>query len=71
LTRAYRWRTIRIHQFGSYRDARCLFRPRSIAVIGDFQQPYSIGNIVIRNLLTYGFQGPIFPINPKARPSTA
>ena len=44
-----------------------LFRPRSIAVIGASENPFSIGNIVIRNLSDYGFKGPIFPINPKSR----
>lgn len=43
-----------------------LFKPRSVAVIGASNNPFSIGNIVIRNLLDYGFQGPIFPINPKS-----
>jgi len=44
-----------------------LFRPGSVAVIGASNNPFSIGNIVIRNLAAYGFKGPIFPINPKAR----
>ncbi|NOZ01179.1 MAG: CoA-binding protein, partial [Deltaproteobacteria bacterium] len=44
-----------------------LFRPRSVAVIGASNNPYSIGNIVIRNLAAYGFKGPVFPINPKSR----
>lgn len=42
-----------------------LFRPRSVAVIGASNNPFSIGNIVIRNLAEHGFRGPIFPINPK------
>lgn len=42
-----------------------LFRPRAIAVIGASNNPYSIGNIVIRNLLEHQYRGPIFPINPK------
>jgi acetyltransferase len=42
-----------------------LFKPRAVAVIGASQNPYSIGNIVIRNLAAHGFKGPIFPINPK------
>ncbi len=42
-----------------------LFKPRAIAIIGASNNPYSIGNIVIRNLLEHKFQGPIFPINPK------
>ncbi len=44
-----------------------LFRPRSVAVIGASNNPFSIGNIVIRNLAQYGFKGPIYPINPKER----
>lgn len=44
-----------------------LFRPRSIAVIGASNNPFSIGHIVIRNLAEHGFKGPIFPINPKER----
>ncbi len=42
-----------------------LFRPRGVAVVGASANPYSIGHIVIKNLATYGYQGPIFPINPK------
>jgi len=42
-----------------------LFKPRAVAVIGASNNPYSIGHIVIKNLSTYGFKGPIFPINPK------
>ena len=44
-----------------------LFKPRSIAVIGASNNPFSIGHIVIQNLAAYGFRGPIFPINPKER----
>jgi len=43
-----------------------LFRPRSIAIIGASNNPLSIGYIIMQNLLDHGFQGPIFPINPKA-----
>jgi acyl-CoA synthetase (NDP forming) len=42
-----------------------LFKPRSVAVIGASNNPYSIGHIIIKNLAAYGFKGPIFPINPK------
>ncbi|UCH83555.1 MAG: acetate--CoA ligase family protein [Candidatus Latescibacterota bacterium] len=42
-----------------------LFKPRSVAIIGASKNPFSIGHIVIKNLAEYGFQGPIFPINPK------
>jgi len=43
-----------------------LFKPRAIAIIGASNNPFSIGHIVIKNLATYGFKGPIFPINPKS-----
>jgi len=42
-----------------------LFKPRGIAVVGASSNPFSIGHIVIKNLSTYGYKGPIFPINPK------
>jgi acetyltransferase len=42
-----------------------LFKPKSIAVIGASSHIDKVGNIVLRNLLDAGFQGPIYPINPK------
>jgi len=44
-----------------------LFRPRSVAVVGASNNPYSIGHIVLKNLAMYGFKGPVYPINPKER----
>jgi len=43
------------------------FRPRSVAVVGASRQPGSIGYRVLHNLISSGFQGPVFPINPKAK----
>ena len=43
-----------------------LFKPKAVAVIGASNNPLSIGHIVMKNLLDHGFQGPIFPINPKS-----
>ena len=42
-----------------------LFRPRAVGVIGASENPYSIGHIVVKNLVQYGFVGPVFPVNPK------
>ncbi len=42
-----------------------LFRPRSIAVIGASKTPGKMGYEVLTNIVKYGFQGPIFPVNPK------
>lgn len=47
------------------RNLDYLFRPTSIAVIGASNQPGSIGEAVMRNLLGAGFTGPIMPVNPR------
>lgn len=41
-----------------------LFRPRSIAVIGASRRPGAIGRQVVANLVTGGFTGPVYPVNP-------
>lgn len=43
-----------------------LFRPRSVAVVGASRRPGSIGRQVVENLIRGGFQGPVYPVNPKA-----
>ncbi|MBD3297199.1 MAG: hypothetical protein GF341_00955, partial [candidate division Zixibacteria bacterium] len=43
-----------------------IFRPRSIAVIGATNRPGTIGQVLTHNLITGGFTGTIFPVNPKA-----
>lgn len=42
-----------------------LFAPKSVAVIGASNRPAKVGNVVMRNLLQGGFDGPIIPINPR------
>src|SRR5689334_25068324 len=43
-----------------------LLSPQSIAVVGASRAPGTIGHEVFRNLLQYGFQGPVYPVNPTA-----
>jgi acetyltransferase len=43
-----------------------ILRPRSIAVIGASRRENSIGWQIMDNLLNHGFEGPIYPVNPKA-----
>jgi len=43
-----------------------LFKPKAVAVVGASSKELHIGNRVIKNLLDFGFKGPIYPINPKA-----
>jgi acetyltransferase len=42
-----------------------MFRPRSVAVIGANNRPQRVGNVIMRNLLAGGFDGPIMPVNPR------
>ena len=41
------------------------FKPHSIAVIGASNNPNRIGYIVVSNLLSGCFSGPIIPVTPK------
>jgi acetyltransferase len=44
---------------------RCLFEPRSVAVIGASASPGKIGFKLVENMILDGFQGTIYPVNPK------
>jgi acetyl coenzyme A synthetase (ADP forming)-like protein len=41
-----------------------LFVPKSVAVIGASNRPNSVGGSLFRNILTSGFQGVVYPVNP-------
>jgi acetyltransferase len=43
-----------------------ILRPRSVAVIGASTAPGKLGHQVLKNIRDGRFQGPIYPINPKA-----
>ncbi|MEO3747070.1 acetate--CoA ligase family protein [Plantactinospora sp. B5E13] len=43
-----------------------IMRPASVAVIGASAEAGKIGNSVMKNLVNGGYQGEIYPINPKA-----
>ena len=44
----------------------CIFRPRSIAVVGASRRKGAIGRELMHNLIEYEFNGKVFPVNPKA-----
>ena len=48
------------------RDLGTLFEPRAIAVLGASADPTRIGGRPVANLLKFGYQGPIYPINLRA-----
>jgi acetyl coenzyme A synthetase (ADP forming)-like protein len=43
-----------------------ILRPRSIAVVGASRDRATIGGALFHNLLAHGFQGAVYPVNPKA-----
>jgi acetyltransferase len=43
----------------------CLFRPRSVAIIGASHDPTKRGYQAVRALLDAGYAGPIYPVNPR------
>ena len=64
---------------GTYRDTvavrersadvasmRPVLAPASVAVIGASRRPGSVGRAILRNIITGGFPGPVYPVNPHA-----
>ena len=62
---------------GTYRDAvaerersadvaslRHVLAPASVAVIGASRRPGSVGRAILRNIVTGGFSGPVYAVNP-------
>ncbi|HWP55182.1 MAG TPA: GNAT family N-acetyltransferase [Pyrinomonadaceae bacterium] len=43
---------------------KLFFHPRSIAVVGASKKRGTIGGEIFHNLLSYGFAGPVYPVNP-------
>ena len=42
-----------------------LFEPKSIAIVGASASEGKVGHDILKNLLTQGFSGQIYPVNPK------
>ncbi len=42
------------------------FNPKSIAIIGASRTPGKVGHDILKNLVQFGYQGTIYPINPEA-----
>ena len=57
--------TAREHRAES-RSIQRLLSPRSVAVIGASRNPAVLGHLILKNLLTGGFTGPVYPIHPSA-----
>ncbi|MHA2130733.1 MAG: acetate--CoA ligase family protein, partial [Promethearchaeota archaeon] len=48
------------------RDISFFFNPKSIAVIGASATQGKVGNTVLNNIINSGYEGKIYPINPRA-----
>jgi len=47
------------------RPLSALFHPHSVAVVGASERPGSVGETLLRNMQQGGFEGPIYPVNPR------
>ncbi len=43
-----------------------LFQPKSVAVVGASRDEEKVGHALLRNILQYGYEGGVYPINPNA-----
>ena len=51
---------------GAVNALKQFFNPRAVAVIGASRKRGTIGGEIFHNLLSYGFQGAVYPVNPSA-----
>ena len=42
-----------------------VFYPQSIAIVGASRKPKSVGNDIVKNLVTQGYKGKVYPVNPR------
>jgi len=50
----------------SYQELESLFQPQSIAVVGASTNERNRGHGFVKDLIDFGYPGPIYPVNPKA-----
>ena len=48
------------------KDLNKMFKPDSVAVIGASNTPGKVGYIIIDNIISGGYKGKVYPINPKS-----
>ena len=51
----------------SVRNLEHAFHPKSVVLIGASDKAGSVGSIVMRNIVSGGFEGEIWAVNPKHR----
>ena len=58
-------RTVEVRSSEPRGSLKPFFEPESVAVIGASATRGKPGNDVVRNILANGFEGPLYPVNPK------
>jgi acetyltransferase len=49
----------------STRNLEKIFRPQRVAVVGASETPGKVGYILLHNLVSHGFDGVVYPVNPR------
>ncbi|MEA1958345.1 MAG: bifunctional GNAT family N-acetyltransferase/acetate--CoA ligase family protein, partial [Chloroflexota bacterium] len=60
-------RSVEREKIATIASMRAFLKPRSIAVIGASRRKDSVSNKLFRNLLSQGFNGVVYPVNPNTR----
>jgi acyl-CoA synthetase (NDP forming) len=50
-------------------DLRAFFEPKSVAAVGASREPGRPGYSLLKNLISMGYKGKIFPVNPNLKVS--
>jgi acyl-CoA synthetase (NDP forming) len=61
---AYREAVAEREQSADVASLRHIMTPASVAVIGASRRPGSVGRVILRNIVTGGFPGPVYAVNP-------
>ena len=58
-------RQTRERRMGKISALDAFFKPKSVAIVGASSDPKKVGNTALKNLVSMGYQGKVFPINPR------
>jgi acyl-CoA synthetase (NDP forming) len=50
---------------GKTSSLNAFFKPESVAIVGASSDPKKVGNTALKNLISMGYRGKVYPINPR------
>jgi len=50
---------------GKISSLDAFFKPKSVAIVGASSDPKKVGNTALKNLISMGYKGRVFPVNPR------